>query len=171
MPARIELLAPRHDRSGFDCGEPALDDFLRRQAGQLQRHGFGKTYVALGPMSDEGDGGDAVLGFITVSVGQVAAVSMPPTLKLPRYPVPILRIGRLAVDRRAQGQGLGQDLLAFALHLALDFADRVGLWAVVVDAKHETAAAWYRRLGFVATQDDARCLFLPVGTLRAAGSD
>lgn len=165
MPARIELLAHRHVRSGFDCGEPALDDFLRHQAGQLQRRGFGKTYVALGSMSDEGD---AVLGFITVSVGQVAAVSMPPTLKLPRYPVPILRIGRLAVDRRAQGQGLGQDLLAFALHLALDFADRVGLWAVVVDAKHEMAAAWYQRLGFVATQDDALCLFLPVATLRAA---
>jgi len=164
MPAHIELLASRHDRAGFDCGEPALDDFLRCQAGQLQRRGFGKTYVAVG------DDGASVQGFVTVSVGQIAAVSMPPTLKLPRYPVPILRIGRLAVDRRNQGQGIGQDLLAFALHLALDFADRVGLWAVVVDAKHESAAAWYRRLGFVATKDDPLCLFLPIGTVREARS-
>lgn len=164
MPARIELLAAHHDRAGFDCGELALDDFLRRQAGQLQRRGFGKTYVAVG------DDGASVRGFVTVSVGQIAAASMPPTLKLPRYPVPILRIGRLAVDRRSQGQGLGQDLLAFALHLALDFADRVGLWAVVVDAKHEAAAAWYRRLGFIATSDDPLCLFLPIGTLGQARS-
>ena len=166
MPTRIELLAPRHDRSGLTCNEPALDDFLRRQAGQLQRRGFGKTYVAVG------DDGAAVLGFITVSVGvgQIAAVSMPPALKLPRYPVPILRIGRLAVDHRQQGQGIGQDLLAFALHLALDFADRVGLWAVVVDAKHEAAAAWYRRLGFIATLDDPLCLILPIGTLGQVGS-
>jgi GNAT superfamily N-acetyltransferase len=164
MPARIELLASHHDRAGFDCGEPALDDFLRRQAGQLQRRGFGKTYVAVG------EDGAAVLGFVTVSVGQIAAVSMPPTLKLPRYPVPILRIGRLAVDHRQQGQGIGQDLLAFALHLALDFADRVGLWAVVVDAKHEAAAAWYQRLGFIATLDDPLCLILPIGTLGQVGS-
>jgi len=164
MPARIELLASGHDRTGFDCGEPALDDFLRRQAGQLQRRGFGKTYVALG------DDGASVRGFITVSVGQMAAALMPPALKLPRYPVPILRIGRLAVDHRYQGLGIGQDLLAFALHLALDFADRVGLWAVVIDAKHETAAAWYRRLGFIATLDDPLCLFLPIGTVRETRS-
>lgn len=162
MPARIELLASGHDRTGFDCGEPALDDFLRRQAGQLQRRGFGKTYVAVD------DEGAAVRGFITVSVGQIATASMPPALKLPRYPVPILRIGRLAVDRRCQGLGIGQDLLAFAFHLTLDFADRVGLWAVVVDAKHETAAAWYRRLGFIATLDDPLCLYLPIGTLGQA---
>jgi GNAT superfamily N-acetyltransferase len=156
---RIELLAAQHQREGFDCGEPALNDFLRRQAGQQQRKGFGKTYVALA------DNGVGVVGFVTVSAGQVAAEQLPPGLKLPRYPVPMLRIGRLAVDGRSQGQGIGQDLLAFALRLALEFSQRVGLYAVVVDAKHDKAGAFYRRLGFVPTLDNPLCLFLPLSTL------
>jgi GNAT superfamily N-acetyltransferase len=156
---RIELLAAQHQREGFDCGEPALNDFLRRQAGQQQRKGFGKTYVALA------DDGVSVVGFVTVSAGQVAADQLPPSLKLPRYPVPMLRIGRLAVDRRSQSQGIGQDLLAFALRLALEFSQRVGLYAVVVDAKHDKAGAFYRRLGFVPTLDNPLCLFLPLSTL------
>jgi len=107
----------------------------------------------------------SVLGFVTVSVGQVAAVQLPPTLKLPRYPVPILRVGRLAVDTRYQEQGMGQDLLAFALRLALEFSRQVGLYAVVVDAKHEQAGAFYPRLGFLPTLDNPLCLFLPLATL------
>jgi predicted N-acetyltransferase YhbS len=106
------------------------------------------------------------LGFVTLSAGQVAASAMPPGLKLPRYPVPMLRIGRLAVDMRYQGQGVGQDLLAFALRLALEFSERIGLYAVLVDAKHERALAYYRKLGFMPTQDDPLCLFLPLATLR-----
>lgn len=157
---RIELLNARHCRDGFDCGEPALNDFLLRQAGQQQRRGFGKTYVAV---SEEGV---AVLGFVTVSAGQVATEKLPAHLKLPRYPVPMLRIGRLAVSRAHQGQGLGQDLLAFALNLALEFSHRVGLYAVVVDAKNETAAAFYVGLGFQPCLDNPLCLYLPVAVLK-----
>lgn len=153
MPLCIELLAARHRREGFDCGNDALNEFLRHLAGQQQRRGFGKTYVALA------DEGLEVIGFVTVSVGQVEARAMPSQMKLPRHPAPMLRIGRLAVDRREQGKGVGQDLLAFVLHLALDFAERVGLFAVVVDAKD---AGFYRRLHFEPTLDDALCLFLPL---------
>lgn len=156
----IELLAAHHDRASFDCGEPALNQFLRQQAGQQQRKGLGKTYVALRGESP------TVLGFVTVSAGQVAAAQLPPALKLPRYPVPILRIARLAVDARHQGQGIGQDLLAFALRLALAFSGQVGLYAVVVDAKREKAAAFYQKLGFVPTLDNPLCLYLPIATLR-----
>lgn len=159
---RIELLNTRHHREGFDCGEAALNDFLLRQAGQQQRRGFGKTYVAV---SDEGE---VVLGYVTVSAGQVATGTLPAHLKLPRYPVPMLRIGRLAVSRTHQGQGIGQDLLAFALNLALEFSHRVGLYAVVVDAKHETAAAFYVGLGFQACADNPLCLYLPVAVLESA---
>jgi hypothetical protein len=91
---RIELLNAQHRRDDFDCSEVALNDFLRQQAGQQQRKGVGKTYVALA------EDGVSVVGFVTVSAGQVAAEQLPPTLNLPRYPVPILRIGRLAVDVR-----------------------------------------------------------------------
>jgi GNAT superfamily N-acetyltransferase len=111
------------------------------------------------------DDGLSVLGFITLSVGQVATQSLPANLKLPRYPTPILRIGRLAVDKRAQGKGYGQDLLAFALRLALEFSAHVGLYAVVVDAKDERAATFYKRFGFTPTLDDPLCLFLPLSTL------
>ena len=159
MAPRIELLEARHGRENFDCGNDALNDFLRRRAGQQQRRGFGKTYVVLA------DNGADVIGFVTVSVGQVEARALPSQLKLPRHPAPMLRIGRLAVDKRAQGKGIGRELLAFALHLALEFAERVGLYAVVVDAKDALAAVFYRRLHFEPTLDDALCLFLPLSRL------
>jgi len=155
----IQLLGAQHRRDGFDCGEAALNNFLMRQAGQQQRRGFGKTYVALA------EDGMTVTGFITVSAGQIATASLPSQLKLPRYPAPMLRIGRLAVDVRHQGKGVGQDLLAFALRLAVEFSQRVGMYAVVVDAKHDKAKAFYLKLGFIACMDNSLCLYLPVATL------
>lgn len=157
--AVIQLLGKAHRRDGFDCGDAALNEFLLRQAGQQQRRGFGKTYVAL-----SGDGA-AVIGYVTVSAGQVATTSLPSQLKLPRYPAPMLRIGRLAVDSRHQGEGIGQDLLAFTLRLAVEFSQRVGLYALVVDAKHVKAKSSYARLGFIACNDKPLCLYLPVSTL------
>lgn len=160
MGTRIERLDARHDRQGFACGNAALDEFLRQHAGQQQRKGFGKTYVALEDDSDQ------VVGFVTLSAGQIAAVDLPESAKLPHHPAPVLRIGRLAVDLTAQGKGVAQDLLAHALHVALQFSAQVGIYAVVVDAKHEQAAAFYRRLGFIALLDNPLCLFLPLHTLR-----
>ena len=162
MPMPIELLAAHHQRAGFDCGEPALNEFLQRQAGQLGRKGFGKTYVALAA------DGLRVTGFVTLSAGQAQTHSLPAHLKLPRYPVPILRLGRLAVDRSAQGQGTGQQLMAFALQLALDFSKNVGLYAVVIDAKHDQIKAYYQAMGFQATLDDPLCLYLPLSVLEKA---
>ncbi len=160
MPVRIERLAYRHERERFDCGEPALNAFFQRQAGQLARRGFGKTYVALA------DDGLTVAGFVTVSAGQVETARLPPHLKLPRYPAPILRIGRLAVDRARQGRGTAQHLMAFALQMALEFSRHAGLYAVVVDAKHDRAKVFYERLGFKQTLDDPLCLYLPISVLQ-----
>lgn len=163
MTIRIELFNGQAGREHFDCGVRTLNEFLARHAGQQQRKGMGKTYVALV------DGEDAIAGFITLCAGQVATNALPTALKLPHYPVPILRIGRLGVDQRYQGRGIGQDLLAFALRLALEFSQRIGLYAVLVDAKDERAAAFYRRLGFRPTLDDALRLYLPLSVLRQAG--
>jgi predicted N-acetyltransferase YhbS len=160
----IQLLGKQHDRNGFDCGDAALNEFLQRQAGRQQRRGFGKTYVALA------DDGATVIGFVTVSAGQIATASLPAQARLSRHPAPILRIGRLAVDIRHQGQGIGQDLLAFALRLAVEFSQRVGLYAVVVDAKHDKAKAFYIKLGFIACMDSPLSRYLPVATLEQAGS-
>ena len=159
MTVPIERLAAHHVRVGFDCGEGALNDFLLRQAGQLQRRGFGKTYVALA------DDGVTITGYVSVSAGQVATMQLPEGLKLPRYPAPMLRVGRLAVDVRHQGCGIGRDLLAFALQLALEFSQQVGLYAVLVEAKNNKVKAFYTRLGFIETADDPLCLFLPIATL------
>lgn len=161
MAVSIELLAAHHNRAGFDCAEPALNAFWQQQAGQLGRKDFGKTYVAVG------DGG-GVQGFITLSVGQIERVQLAAQPTLPRYPAPVLRLGRLAVDTRWQRQGVGRQLMAFALHLALDFSERVGLYAVLVDAKNDQAQRFYQSLGFVPTLDNPRCLYLPVSTLRQA---
>lgn len=157
--AVIQLLGKQHNRKGFDCGDEALNEFLQSQAGQQQRRGFGKTYVVLA------EDGLAVIGFVTVSAGQIATASLSSQSKLPRYPAPILRIGRLAVDVRHQGKGIGQDLLAFALRLAVEFSQRVGLYAVVVDAKNGKVKAFYTKLGFIACVDSPLCLYLPVATL------
>lgn len=162
MSVRIERLAAQHERKGFDCGDAALNRFLLQQAGQLARKDFGTTYVAVAA------DGVTVRGFVTLSAGQVACAQLPAAAQLPRHPAPVLRMGRLAVDRRQQGQGIGQHLTAFALQLALDFSRHVGLYAVLVDAKNESARRFYERLGFRATLDDPLCLYLPLATLRKA---
>lgn len=164
MPVAIEQLAAHHQRQGFDCGEPVLNEFLERQAGQLSCKGFGKTYVALGT------DGLVVTGFANLSAGPVKTPHLPASLKLPRYPAPILRMGRLAVDRRAQGQGTGRQLLSFALQLPLEFSKNVGLYTVVVDAKHDKAMVYYQTMGFTPTLDDPLCLYLPVSVLEKAKS-
>ncbi len=162
MSPPLVALITEHRRDDFDCGNEALNEFLRRYARQQQDRGFSRTYVALG------EDGLTVRAFVSVAVGQVGAASFPAELKLPRYPVPVFRVGRLAVDRRVQGAGLGAVLMRFALNLALDLAGRVGIHAVVVDAKDETARAYYRRLGFIAFRDAPLSLFLPLVSLRKA---
>jgi GNAT superfamily N-acetyltransferase len=164
MTVRIERLAAHHVRADFDCGRSPLNEFLRLQAGQLQRRGFGKTYVALA------DDGKTVTGYVTLSAAQVATAQLPTALKLPHHPAPVLRLGRLAVAKQHQGQGAGQDLLAFALRLALEFSQQVGIYAVLVEAKDSVAKAFYTRLGFIETADDPLCLFLPLATLAQTAS-
>jgi GNAT superfamily N-acetyltransferase len=161
---RIELLAAHHRRDGFDCGEPALNAFLQHQAGQLGKKGFGKTYVALA------EDGVQVLGYVSLSAGQVETQRLPAHLKLLRYPAPVLRMGRLGVDLRSQGAGVGRQLMSFALQLALEFSQAVGIYAVLVDAKNEQVQGYYQSLGFMPTLDDPLCLFLPVATLQKARS-
>lgn len=160
MSTRIELLAAGHRRDDFDCGEPGLNDFLRRYARQQADRDFSRTYVAVA-----GDGAQ-ILGFHAISTGAIDFRNWPPGLRLPRYPVPVARIGRLAVDVRAQGAGVGAILLDHALRLSAAMADRIGLHAVVVDAKHPKAAAFYTHYGFQSFRDGELSMFLMMSVIR-----
>jgi GNAT superfamily N-acetyltransferase len=138
----IRALQPTDDRSGFQSGDEALDRFFRNYAGQNQfRHYLGVTYVAV----DE----RGILGFVTIAPGQLDVDQMPTAARrrMPRYPLPILRLARLAVDRSAQSQGLGRQLLRFVSRLAAKMAENYGCAGVVVDAKPE-AVKFYAQYGF-----------------------
>lgn len=138
----IRRLESQDDRSGFRSGNIDLDRFFQRYAGQNQfRHHIGTTYVAIQ--------GDCITGFVTVSSGEIMAEELPKPLRgrLPAYPLPILRVARLAVDVRFQGHGIGRLLLRAMLELALEMRDRVGCTGVVVDAKPD-AVDFYSGLGF-----------------------
>lgn len=138
----LRALRSSDDRSAFDSGDEALDRFFHRYAGQNQfRHYLGVTYVAV----DDG----RVLGFVTVAPRHVDVEDLPERArkKLPRYPVPVLGLARLAVDKSAQSMGLGGHLLRFVLKLALKMADEVGCAGVVVDAK-PGAVDFYAKYGF-----------------------
>jgi len=139
----IRALRPSDDRSAFQSGDEALDHFFRKYAGQNQfRHYLGVTYVAVLD--------SRVLGFATVAPGQIDVQEMSAAMRkrMPRYPWPILRLARLAVDRSAQSQGLGTELLRFVCRLAGKMADDYGCAGVVVDAKSE-AVSFYAKYGFV----------------------
>lgn len=138
----VRPLARADDRSGLTCGDIELDRFFQRYAGQNQfRHHIGATPVAVD--------GHRILGFVTVSAGELATDALTTEIRtrLPAYPLPILRISRLAVDSRAQRNGVGKLLLRYSFRLALGLRDRFGCVGVVVDAKAD-AADFYRELGF-----------------------
>lgn len=151
----IRALREGDDRSQFRCGEPDLDRFFHKFAGQNQfKHYVGVTYVAV----EDG----RILGFATISPAHVEIEGLPATArkKLPRYPLPVLRLARLAVDESARGQGLGAQLLRFVLQLAMRMADDYGCIGVVVDAKAD-ALDFYAKYGFIPVealegQSDAR---------------
>src|SRR5688500_13908466 len=142
----VRRLEPGDDRGAFRSGDVDLDRFFQRYAGQNQfRHHIGTTYVAV-------EAGGSIAGFATVAASEVAphVVSEGKRKRLPKYPLPVLRLARLAVDERAKGVGIGSLLLRFVFQLARQMAEDIGCVAVVVDAK-PGAVAFYEKLGFVAT--------------------
>lgn len=167
----IRALQESDDRESFRSGDPDLDRFLARYAGQNQfRHHIGTTYVVVEKST--------ILGYATVAAGAIEIDHLPAARqkKLPRYPLPILRLGRLAVAKSAQGQGVGKALLRFVFQLALRMAPELGCVGMVVDAK-PAAVAYYETFGFIPLdliegQSGARpeptSMFLALAEIRAA---
>jgi GNAT superfamily N-acetyltransferase len=162
MSMGISGLERHHDRNDFDCGDPDLNTFLARFARQQSERDFNRTYVATAL------GESRIQGYYAISSSSIHFANLPAALRLPRYPVPVARIGRLGVDLRAQGTGVGSALLQHAMGLALTLSQQIGLFAVVVDAKHDAAAAFYTRYGFARMEDQPLSLYLTTAVIRQA---
>lgn len=153
---RVEMLGDRHDRTAFSCGVEPLDSYFRLQAGQDIRRRVAACFVAV-----SADG--SVAGYYTLSASSIALVELPPAVirKLRRYPaVPATLMGRLAVDFRHQRRGLGERLLFDAFSRTL--RSEIASFAFVVDAKDESARAFYEQYGFRLPASAGRRLFLPL---------
>ena len=156
---RLLPLAGEHDRKRFDSGSEPLDGYLREQVSQDIRRRVAACFAAL---SDE----PRIAGYYTLASASVPLDQLPAAnaKKLPRYPsVPAVRMGRLAVDRAFKGQGLGGALLADALQRSAN--SEIAAYALIVDAKDENAATFYRHHGFIAFPSSALRLFLPLATV------
>lgn len=162
---REEPIAKKHDRASFDCGEPALNEFLRRHARQSHDKGAAKTFVAVS-QSD----GRTILGFYSLCPASLEYARTPDILRkgLARHEVPVFRLARLAVNRSHQGHGLGGQLLLAAGRRCLLAAAEIGGVAILIDAKNERAAAWYASHGAVRLTEAPSSLLLPLATVQAA---
>jgi GNAT superfamily N-acetyltransferase len=159
---RIEKLDRTHAVEPFTCGQPELDRFLVRHALQAQQSNSSQTYLALS--------GNEVVGFYTIVAGEVQHAKAPERVVkgMPRHPIPLLVLARLAVHSNAQGRGIGRGLLLDALGRTLQVADIVGIRALAVHAKDERAVAFYQHFGFTVSPTDLRHLFMLIKDIRLA---
>lgn len=151
-------IASQHRVADFDCGEEALNAYLRRYALANHQAGYARTFVVCGEA-------DTVCGYYTLTASQV--VHEDASARLARgaahHPIPVVLLARLAVDKTAQGRRLGQSLLLDAIRRVLDVSESLGVRALLVHAKHERASDFYRRMaGFEPLPGDplALCLLL-----------
>ena len=160
----IEALGKQHDRGGFGCGQAELDDWFRRRASQDERRNVARVFVASDDALD-------VVGFYSLSSFTLGFEDLPEEIarKLPRYDaIPAALIGRLARDERVRGRGIGELLLADAIRRILAAGKTLAVFAIVVDAKDDRAAAFYEGFGFRPFPLHRRRLFLLTSTAVAA---
>jgi len=157
----IEPLGEKHNRAAFSCGVEALDSYLHQQAGQDARKRAAVPFVAT-------PGGQTIAGYYTLSQYAIGLDAIPEDIakKLPKYPmVPATLLGRLAVSSEFRGQGLEETLLMDALYRCLVSSRQIASAGVLVDAKDDSAATFYRNCGFLALPKVEKRLFLPMGTM------
>lgn len=137
-----EPLGAQHRLEGFDCGKPALNEWLLRHARQAQGSGSAKTFV----VADE----DRVAAYFSLTVGQVDTLDAPERIRkgMGQYPVPVVILARLAVATQDQGQGIGFGLLQDAIRRTMLISEQAGIRAMLTHPIDEEAARFYRRFGF-----------------------
>ncbi|WP_108648101.1 GNAT family N-acetyltransferase [Polynucleobacter rarus] len=146
-----------HDRKAFRCGEPQLDHFLNNLAGQLAKKNITNTYVLVEPNNPT-----EIVGFYSLSAAQVDHSQFNQGLqkKLPKYPIPCFRLGRLARSQKHKGQDIGELLIGKAVIRCLKAKEFVAAFALIVEAKNEKARNFYIKYGFISFDDDDHHLFL-----------
>ncbi len=164
MALRIEPLGKQHERGGFTCGQPELDDWFRKRAGQDERRNVARVFVAvddeLGPV-----------GFYSLGAFTLTFERLPDEIacKLPRYDaIPAALIGRLARDEKVRGRGIGELLLADAVRRILGASKALAVFAIVVDAKDVRAVQFYAAFGFRVFPLQPSRLFLLASSAAAA---
>lgn len=160
----ISPLGKSHDRKSFDCGEQFLNEYLHQYAGQDIKRRINKVFVASPPEAPH-----QVIGYYGLSAGSLDANDLPERLRgrLPRYPVPVVLLGRLAVAGSHQGLGIGSVLLADALQRIVQASQVMAVFAVIVDALNDRAAKFYRQFGFIPMPNQPLKLFLPMDSVAA----
>lgn len=159
----ITILDKSHDRTGFECGVPELNTFLKATARQHDQKGISRTFVLT-------DGSPVILGFFTLTLCEVSPASLPAayTRTYPAHGLPAVRLARLAVSRKAKKQRFGELMLTEAVHRTALIADQAGVIGLFVDAKDDAARQFYLRYGFLAIPEQPLKLFLPIETIRRA---
>ena len=163
---KLELLAKSHDRDGFDCGSEPLDLFLKQTARQHSARGISRTFVLV---EDGAPEPKPILGFFSLNLCQIKSESLSPeeARKLPRD-VSGVRLGRLAVAKAYQRQGIGKTLLAAAMGKFIEIFNTAGGIGLFVDAKDHEAKRYYEQFGFVSLPSNELEMFLPVKTIQEA---
>lgn len=163
---KLELLSRAHDRAGFDCGSEPLNTYLKQTARQHTERGISRTFVLVEETVGEPK---AIAGYFTLNICQLRAEQLPSEIahRLPRE-VAGVKLGRLAVAKQQQRQGLGKVLLIAAMKKFIEVFESVGGIGLFVDAKDDDAKAYYERFGFVSLPDNPLLLFLPLQTIREA---
>ena len=156
--------AARHNRENFDCGVEVLNVFLKQRANQEQKKRLNVTYVAVQGQNIS----KPILGYYTLSNSSLSLYMVQEELKKqipPTYTIPSVKIGRLAVDKSTQNNGLGRLLLRHVFKKIIDAASITGIRGVEVIAKNPEATRYYEKLGFIRLKDSENLLFMPVETI------
>lgn len=150
----------RHRCADFDCGNEALNNYLRQKSTQDRRRNLSQIYVLVDSAEPS-----HILGYYTLSAAEVETgqLTVEEKRRLPCYPIPCFRMGRLAVHSANQGQGIGKILLGCAVDRCLEARKSVAAYALIVDAKDEKAKAFYQHFGFVPFADQTESLYLALG--------
>ena len=157
----VELLNKRHNRNSFDCGNEALNKFLKQIARQHIQKGISRTFVLIDTEQPE-----IIISFFTLTLCEVRVEKLPSNFAK-KYPskVPGVKLARLAVNELYQRQGIGEIMMIEAIQRALIIAENAGGIGLFVDAKDEAAKTYYSRYGFVSLEDTLLEMFLPLSTI------